>query len=566
MKAKTLLLNSLVKEKISHLFMVPGGLVDPFLTAFDEVPEITPIVAAHEGGAAYMADGYSRASGRFGACLGIGGPGAANMTTAVMTAKSDRSPVLIITGEVSSSMEGLGGFQDASIGALDDFDILKPATNLSVYVENEKLFNLSLRRCLEAMKGSTQGPVHLCIPKDIQESEQQDHYIQLDEGFAHPRILDVKQTEKVMDQLEGPLTAILAGSGVDSSGAQELLKEVSERFSIPVVTTLRAKGVISEKHKNSLGVFGYSGTHQATELLTAGACDNLIVLGSGLNQRDTMFWSAKLMPKHCFASINLTLDGYDTTYSHIKPIEGDCFTFLEYLLNNCTETLEKGAAERQEWINRIRTSSPRFYDEENCRSNAVPIHPARIVRDLRKIAPEETILLIDSGAHRAFFGHYWESYGPGQYISATNLGPMGWAIPASIGVKCARPEAPVVCITGDGCMLMHGIEIQTAARYKLPIIFVILNNAAYGNVYLRAAKEGSTPAALTSLPNHDWVAFANALGLKAVAIDDPNQLSETYEWAFEQQEPVVLDIKCSKTSSTPVSPFQESQKAWSYHD
>ena len=125
--------------------------------------------------------------------------------------------------------------------------------------------------------------------------------------------------------------------------------------------------------------------------------------------------------------------------------------------------------------------------------------------------PRETVALVDSGAHRAFAGHYWESYEPRTYISATNLGPMGWAIPAGVGVKIARPDRPCAVITGDGCMLMHGLEIQTAARFGLPVIYVVINNAAFGNVWLRASQMGPEPSELTSLPDYDWAAMAKAL-------------------------------------------------------
>ena len=126
--------------------------------------------------------------------------------------------------------------------------------------------------------------------------------------------------------------------------------------------------------------------------------------------------------------------------------------------------------------------------------------------------PRDGIVLVDSGAHRAFAGHYWSAYAPRSYISATNLGPMGWAIPAAVGVQCARPDRRVAVITGDGCMQMHGIEVQTAARYRLPIIYLVINNGALGNVWLRARQYGALPAELTSIPDHDWAGFARALG------------------------------------------------------
>ena len=155
-----------------------------------------------------------------------------------------------------------------------------------------------------------------------------------------------------------------------------------------------------------------------------------------------------------------------------------------------------------------------------------PIHPAAAIAALRKVFPRDGVVLVDSGAHRAFAGHYWESYAPRTYISATNLGPMGWAIPAAVGVQLAKPDRRVAVITGDGCMQMHGMEIQTAARYGLPIIYLVLNNGALGNVWLRAHQYGPLPAELTSIPDHDWAGFARALGAEGFTVSDPAELGE----------------------------------------
>jgi acetolactate synthase-1/2/3 large subunit len=180
--------------------------------------------------------------------------------------------------------------------------------------------------------------------------------------------------------------------------------------------------------------------------------------------------------------------------------------------------------------------------------------------------PRETVALVDSGAHRAFAGQYWESYEPRTYISATTLGPMGWAIPAAIGVKIARPDRPCVVITGDGCMLMHGLEIQTAARFDVPVIYVVVNNAAFGNVWLRASKLGAKPSELTSLPDHDWAALAKALGLKSLTVREPQELAPAFQEALEAKSAFLVDVKADKRFGTPVEPFAESVKSWSYHE
>jgi acetolactate synthase-1/2/3 large subunit len=189
-----------------------------------------------------------------------------------------------------------------------------------------------------------------------------------------------------------------------------------------------------------------------------------------------------------------------------------------------------------------------------------------VITDLRRVMPRHTVLLVDSGAHRAFCGHYWESYEPRTYLSATNLGPMGWAIPAGIGAQVARPERPVVVATGDGCMLMHGMEIQTAARYHIPVIFLVINNAALGNVWLRARKEGPGPAALTELPTHDWAGFARSLGLQAATVTTPDELEPCFRAAREANAPYLLDVRCDRAVSTPVTPYSRAKQEWVDND
>jgi acetolactate synthase-1/2/3 large subunit len=203
---------------------------------------------------------------------------------------------------------------------------------------------------------------------------------------------------------------------------------------------------------------------------------------------------------------------------------------------------------------------------EEAASDAVPIHPARVISDLRSVFPRDGILLVDSGAHRAFAGHYWNSYEPRTYISATNLGPMGWAIPAAVGVQCAAPQRRVAVITGDGCMHMHGIEVATAARYKLPIIFVVINNSALGNVWLRAHTEGPVPDELTTLPDIDWAAFGVSLGCRGETVRHPEELAGAFTRALAQTGPTVIDVKADKHCKTPVSDFSAACAAWSYHE
>src|SRR6266849_3314427 len=216
------ILNALVQEGLSHLFMVPGGLVDPFLPALARHPKLQPIIATHEGGAAYMADGYARASGRFGAALGIGGPGLCNMATAVAAAKTDASPVLVLSGEIPVEMEGLGEFQDASQATLDDTAVMKPLTRLSMTVTSARNLNHWLRHALTAMWAQPRGPVHLSLAHDVIAGECTAHYVAVSDYFASADPLSTIAAEAVLNllgQASAAKIAFLAGAGVEHDNA-----------------------------------------------------------------------------------------------------------------------------------------------------------------------------------------------------------------------------------------------------------------------------------------------------------------------------------------------------------
>jgi acetolactate synthase-1/2/3 large subunit len=565
-------LDALVDEGLGHLFMVPGGLVDPFLPALARQPKLTPIVAAHEGGAVYMADGYARARGGFGAALGIGGPGACNMATAVAAAKTDGSPLLVLTGEVPVDMEGRGAFQDASQATLDDTAVMAPLTRLSKTVADAKNLNHWFRHALTVMWAQPRGPVHLSLTHDALTDECAADYVKVAGFFAGAQPLSRDPAEAALHHLADPnrgsRIVFLAGAGIEHDAAAGRLRELAERWSIPVATTLRAKGVFPEDHELSLGVFGYAGTRHATNAILNAGLDCLVVLGSGFNERDTMHWMVREHTKAVTIQVNTDMDELTANGDLGQVVPGSCHAFLDLVHERAAElapALDAGAAARREWLAQ-RKSRPRLYDVENCHRTSSPIHPATAIAALRAALPRDGIVLVDSGAHRAFAGHYWTAYAPRTYISATNLGPMGWAIPAAVGVQCAQPDRRVAGITGDGCMQMHGIEVQTAARYRLPIIYVVINNGALGNVWLRARQYGALPAELTSIPDHDWAGFARALGAEAFTVHDPAELAETLRKALAAGTTVLIDVKADKDCPTPVYDFNAGARAWSYHE
>jgi acetolactate synthase-1/2/3 large subunit len=221
---------------------------------------------------------------------------------------------------------------------------------------------------------------------------------------------------------------------------------------------------------------------------------------------------------------------------------------------------------RREFLAQIRAQGPRQYNAEDTKSDAVPMHPARVVAELRAAYPDNGVLCVDSGAHRAWFAEYWDVRAPGTHFSLTNFGPMGGAIPLGIGAKLAQPERPLMVATGDGCMLMHGMEIHTAAREKIPLIIALMNNQSYGNIYYRAAKMGPGPEHLTDILGIDWVAFARSMGGDGERIERPGDIAAAVRRALGATGPYLLDLRIDKTYPTPVKVWRERQQEWEDND
>lgn len=572
MNVASYIVRAMRDQGADHLFMCPGALNDPFMVPMTETEGVRTIVAAFEGGAAYMADGYARASGGFGVCFGIGGPGIMNMVTALAAARADRSPVIAISGEVPRSWEGMGGFQDASGAAIDDITTLKPITAESLSVSANVLVPHHLRHAI-TVAFSDRKPVHLSVPTDVQKSEIDLDFAPVAQGVIDPRYVDESGIARVAEIFTGSSppsnVVILAGPGVNHADANEALLDFAERFEIPVATTLGAKGAISEEHPLALGVFGYGGSQWAIDAIRDPAVEVLIVIGSGLSQRDTMQWDERMLPSVAMVHIERDPALIERTWPSEVAVVGDSRTALEHLADLddvATANLEAGREVRREFLARIRGANPRIYGEADTRSDAVPMHPARVVTELREAFPDDGVLCVDSGAHRAWLAEYWTVHEPGTHFSLTNLGPMGGAIPLGIGAKLAQPQRPLMVATGDGCMLMHGMEIHTAARERVPMVIALMNNKAYGNIWYRAHKQGPAPERLTEIPGIDWVGFAESMGAAGESVTHPDEIGPAMARALAAHGPYLLDLHIDKTYPTPVTPWRERQAEWEDHE
>lgn len=563
MKTKRYVIEALKSEGIKHVFMVPGGELDPIVFDMVEEGSIKPICAAIEGGAAFMADGYSRSSNKFGVCAAIGGPGILNMATAIATAAADHSPILVISGDVPLDQDGKGVIQDSSSLGIDTSAILAPIVSGQVEAHTASHIPFGLKTLMTKMlTPSTKGPVHLSMSIDVQEQDvpEGSTYKPVSESLLHPHYLHDAGFEAAFTALaEGKKVVIYAGSEVRKSNAWEALTKFAEKYSIPVATTISAKGVISEKHELSLGIVGWVMHPYATKVIMEDDIDVMLCIGVQLNSAETMAGSIKA---------KTTIVNYPNFHNVFQNIDyefevlGDSLSFLTKALGVSdarSEKLLQNKAFREEWLKsaKAQCNNVNEYDTENTTLDSKPIHPARLVNALRKVMPQDTVMAIDSGAHMMFAFHYWTVTDPTQVITALDyMGSMGWAWGAVIGSKVALPNRPHVLFTGDACTLMHGMEIKTAVEYNLPIVFVISNNRAYGNPKLRAMKFSQKVNDFMNIPAFDFAALGRALGAEAFTVTDSKDLEATIEKAYKLNKPVVIDVIVDNVA-TPTKVFDK---------
>ncbi|MGI0063248.1 MAG: thiamine pyrophosphate-binding protein [Nitrosopumilaceae archaeon] len=553
------LLKALKKEGIDHVFLVPGFMIRPFFNHFSKVG-IEPIVAAKEDGAAYMADGYGRIRQSFGVCMGIGGPGVTNMATPISAAYSDRSRVFAIAGSIEAGWSADGAFQDSSETGVHDVDIMNFMTAYAELLPDKNKINSFLKEAFIQMGGVENLPVFLSLPRNMLDEKISLSYTPQMKNEP-PRIVDTVTAKKVIESLKNNSGIVmLVGNGSVWSQADEKIKEFAEQYHIPVVTTLRAKGAISEEHEMSFGVFGMGGSVWAnhvifgSEDLGVPRPELLLVLGATLNETNTLGWSEKFAPTKELVCVDINPNNTRGKEYNEHFVMGDVKTFLSWLLEDeqkqdFHENLMQSKTKRQEWTNQIKKSSY-YYQEIDRSSNAQPINPARVIAELRNAAKDtNTILVVDSGAHTFFTGHHWKSFGPNQFLLLSTTGPMGYGIPMGIGAKKACEQRPCICVVGDGSMLMGGMELFVAVRYEVPLVVVVINNSGYGNVFINAKEEAERE--LAKLPDQDWAAFAKSLGALAERIEDPKDLAKSFERALKSKKPYLIDVVCDLKYCTP---------------
>jgi len=562
-----LILKYLEAEKVEYIFGVPGTSLVPLFAACNHNNNVKVILAKHEQGAAFMADGYARVKGSLGVCFGTSGPGATNLATGVANAFIDNVPVLVLTGQVATSAYGKGTFQDSTKEGIDSVSMFDPITKQSSMMISKYKAMDQLREALRIALSGKKGPVHLSLPKDIM-SEELEVDLPSPSTYRHPaEYFDRRLVIEAAQELGGARwPAILIGSGSITSEACEEIRELAEMLSIPVATTPKAKGAFPEDHPLALGVLGLSGSPLAEKYIKSSQTDLLLVIGASLNQITTMSWDPQIAPSKCLIHINIDPTEIGKNYRADIPLIGDARTIINEIsfrvLRHLIEQKKKGK-DREKKIAGLRREIGMYLEPEKIKSDSVPVKPQRMVKELEEALPEDAILFVDTGNHICWAIHYMTFRRPDAFISAFGMLTMGYATAAAIGGKLAAGDRPVVALVGDGCFLMNGMEVATAVSHDIPVVWVVQNNAKLGLVdELQKFSLGDNTVA-TTFKEVNLAKVAEGLGAVGYRIEKPNELKQLLPKAIASGKPTVIDCLIDPDEVPPLIPFVKGLKGFS---
>ena len=532
MTGAEIVIESLKKEGVDTIFGILGGTVLPIFDVLYDTP-MRFIHTRHEQGAAHMADGYARATGRVGVCMSTSGPGATNLVTGIATAYMDSIPVVAITGQVPTTMIGNDAFQEADVTG-----ITRPITKHNYLVKDVKLLAQTIKEAFYIASTGRPGPVLIDIPKDIQTATA---------DFQYPENVELRsykptysghpgQTKKAVQAItKARRPVIYAGGGIITSGAADELKQLAEKTQVPVATTLLGLGAFPQTHKLSLGMLGMHGARAANYAMTE--ADLIIAAGARFDDRVT----GKLDEFAQGAQvIHIDIDPSSIS-KNVKvdiPIVGD----LKQVLHGMNRIAAR--ADTKEWMTRIeewKTKFPTSYKREG------DLKPQFVIEQLCKASPEDTIIATEVGQNQMWAAQFYTFMQPRTLLSSGGLGTMGYGFPAAIGAQLGCPGRTVIDIAGDGSFQMNIQELATAVINKVDVKVAVLNNGYLGMVRQWQELFYEKRYSYTSLAGGpDFVKVAEAYGATGIKVTKSEEVAPAIKKALDTPGPVVMDFHVAR--------------------
>ena len=524
---------------VTHAFWVETILRRSLMEM--ETLGIRRVLTHSEKGAAYMADGYARVAGRPSICMAQS-VGAANLAAGLQDSFLGGSPVIALTGFKPPLAQYRHAYQEIHHQVMFD-----PVTKWNVRVDTVEQLPHLLRQAFREATSGAPGPVHLDLlgfAGELIESAEADLEVIVEEPFTRapafrpePEKGSIEEATRFLETAERPV--IVAGGGVITSGATLEVLTLAERLSIPVATTLNGKGVLSDRHSLNVGIVG-SYSQGCANGIVSGA-DLVLFIGSRTGDQETHGWT---VPKPGASVIQIDIDPRELgrNYSNRVPLWGDAKVTVRRLAEGVRRQVtasrwaDQARSLMQEWRSKV---------EPLRQSAAIPIRPERLCKELTELLPANAVLVADTGFAAVWTGTMVDFNHPGQRLIRC-AGSLGWAFPAALGVKCAAPERPVICFTGDGGFWYHLSELETASRCDIRTVTVVNNNSALGQcrILIKAAY-GYQPGKweeMTRFQEVNFARIAEEMGCFGIRVEKPGEIRGALEQALQADRPAVVEI------------------------
>lgn len=578
--AADLIVDALAALGVEYVFGVPGGAIEPLYNALARSARRggpQAVVARNEQGAAYMADGYARETGRLGVCIATSGPGATNLITGVACAYDNNVPMLVITGQPPIKNFGKGALQESSCTGINTMAMFRPCTRYNSLVSHAEQLPTKLFNALMQAQRAPSGPSHLSIPVDILRQPLPDEALPDFAGLLRraPALVDlpaVRQLARLLFSARQPVWLIGDGCGEAAADLMQLVQRTEGHF----ITTPDGKGFINPRHPRYRGVFGFGGHGTAAELLQ-GEPDLVIALGTGFGEFNSGGWSSALLNSRL-----VHVDDSDENLMRSPMarlhVRGHIKSVCEQLIALLAPTQGSGEGNLLPFVHpqTARQAYEAMVDRPQAlRSDAGPVKPQRLVATLGERCPPQTRFVADAGNSAAWAVHYLAPIDQragrmpgGAYLPSgqerrarssswlrvtMDFAPMGWAIGSAVGIAMANRRCPVVCMTGDGSYLMNGQEITVAAELGLPVLYVVLNDGALGMVKHGQRLAGAEPIGF-QLPQVNFAAMAQAMGIPGIVVRSAQELDALdFRALLSRPGPTLLDVRVDGEEVPPMN-------------
>lgn len=524
MKASDLFVKALENEGVTHIFAVPG---EENLDVVESLREssIELVLLRHEQGAAFMAATYGRLTGKAGVCMATLGPGATNFVTASAYAQLGGMPMMMITGQKPIKQSSQGQFQ-----IVDVVEMMRPITKYTKQIVNGHTIPPIVREAFRVAERERPGAVHLELPEDIADEEARCPIFEINEKFrAEANMAAINKATAMIETSKKPL--VLIGAGANRKQITETLSSFIDEFELPFFTTQMGKGVVDERNSNSIGTAALSSgdfVHLAIQ-----HADLIINIGHDVVEKPPFIMRHDGSQK--VIHINFYPSHTDEVYFPQLDIIGD----IEITLQKLKETLSKQSHWEKDYFLTVKAAIDNDVSEHNS-DDGFPLHPGRIVHDVRKCMPDDGIIALDNGMYKIWFARHYPAYQPNTILLDNALATMGAGVPSAMGAKMVYPDRPVMAVCGDGGFMMNSHQLEPAVRLGMHLLVLIVRDDAYGMIKW---KQGNMDFQNFGLDFHnpDFVKYAESYGANGHRVEKADDLSAIITHCIEEKGVHVID-------------------------